>query len=223
MLEHRGVSMLELAISGFRDYFASETFVFIHRDEGDVAAFIERAVERRALADPRLVPLSQMTSGQAESVVRGLEGASVGDDEWLVVFNIDSVRRRFDWPTRESLVHCDGWLEVFPGSGPQWSYARTEKDGDRVLESVEKREISSDCSNGLYTFRRAGDFRSAYENLGASGYAETFVAPLYNDLIARGRDIRVRRIDADDVAFCGVPEDWERFCREPPAWLAEQL
>jgi hypothetical protein len=58
------------------------------------------------------------------------------------------------------------------------------------VETAEKREISRYCSTGIYYFRKLADFKEAY---GASGLYTTdrikeyYVAPLYNELIRKGK------------------------------------
>ncbi|NLH79767.1 MAG: capsular biosynthesis protein, partial [Phyllobacteriaceae bacterium] len=127
----------------------------------------------------------------------------------------------FRFPDAFDAGAVDGFLEVFEGSGANWSYVRP--GGARpfgVVETAEKREISNLCCTGLYHFGRAGLFAAAYatqERLSAGELqgGELYVAPLYNELIRVGRDIRYALIRKDDVIFCGVPNEYEELLARP--------
>ena len=82
------------------------------------------------------------------------------------------------------------------------------------METAEKNPISNLCSTGLYHFASAADLRAAYLDQVEAGLegltrGEIYVAPLYNFLIARGRDIRYRVLDREDVVFFGTPAEYE--------------
>ena len=105
----------------------------------------------------------------------------------------------------------DGYLEVFRGGGPNWSYVRPAVSGDcRAAETAEKVEISDLCCTGLYYFRESGRFKASFEKQ-ASGndFRELYVAPLYNSMIKAGANIFYHEISQDKLSFCGVPEEYE--------------
>jgi len=160
--------------------------------------------------------LDEPTRGQAETVYEGIRGCNLSLDEAILIHNIDTFRPRCRFP--ESACEWDGYLECFEGSGPNWSYAKTG-DGtkySRVIETAEKKEISSFCSTGMYYFRKVSDFLYAYhenEKRPIGGLKEMYVAPLYNYLIEEGRNIHVDVIAREDVIFCGVPEEYSQFLK----------
>ena len=105
----------------------------------------------------------------------------------------------------------DGWLEVFRGSGSNWSYVRPDEGPEPLaLETAEKRPISDLCCTGLYHFARASDFAWALaRERVAPSMNELYVAPLYNALIGAGRRIHYRLIERDEVVFCGTPAEYQ--------------
>jgi hypothetical protein len=152
-----------------------------------------------------LAALASPTRGQAETVLLGIDQAGLDDDAPLTIFNIDTFRPGFAFPSETG----DGYLEVFRGSGTNWSYVRPSADG-RVLETAEKMVISDLCCTGLYHFRTASSFRKAARAaLAVADGREIYVAPLYNRLIADGADIRYHEIARAEVIFCGTPEEYE--------------
>ena len=213
MLYVKNKSLFNLAVSSFEHYFDLCRFVFVARDVFDTRTFIERECELLGIKDFSVVILPEPTKGQAETVLMGINQGNIPADEPILIFNIDTFRPDFRFP-----VGCgdwDGYLEVFVGSGANWSYAKTESpDSTRVVETAEKREISSYCSTGLYYFKSADLFNAAYTmNLekAADGKMELYVAPLYNHLIACSKDIHIHVIKREEVIFSGVPAEYEQL------------
>lgn len=224
MLPAHGRSLFAHAVGGFAAYFASHPFLFIARDVAGTADFVRAECAALGIAAPRLVLLERPTAGQAETVALGLDAAGVGAAEPVTIFNIDTFRPRFRFPTGFALAAVDGYLEVFRGSGANWSYVRPAAPGsDRVAETTEKVPISDLCCTGLYHFRTAALYRAAYGAFAggaaaALGLKELYVAPMYNLLLREGRDIRWHLVGADEVVFCGVPAEYAAFlAAAPPA------
>jgi len=209
MLELEARSVFAHAVGSFEAAFATAPFLFVAAAEA--APFVRREAAALGIAEFEVVALDEITAGQAETVERGLD--AVGWAGALTIFNIDTFRPGFAFPG-EPLASADGWLEVFRGSGDNWSYVRPAPDGPWALETAEKRPISDLCCTGLYHFARAADFRMALaaERL-APQARELYVAPLYNHLIAQGARIGWRLIEPCEVVFCGTPAEYEALLR----------
>ncbi|WP_304186342.1 hypothetical protein, partial [Phenylobacterium aquaticum] len=210
MLPLGGESVFAHAVGSFAAYFASLPFLFIVAPGAENIAFVEAECARLGVASARVLELTAITAGQAETVAIGLDGAGIDDAEPITIFNIDTFRPGFEFPGAW-FAGLDGWLEVFEGEGANWSYVRpAEGDLPLAAETAEKRRISNLCCTGLYHFARAGDFRAALaaERL-APQAAELYVAPLYNHLIGRGGKTGYSLIDPADVIFCGTPQEYQ--------------
>ncbi len=204
-------TVFDHAIGSFSAYFASAPFLFIARQEAGTEAFIRGACEALGIRNVQVQLLSAPTDGQAETVELGLRGAAVGDDTAITIFNIDTFRPGFRFPAAPWFEHSDGYLEVFRGSGANWSYVRPASEQlMTVAETAEKQPISDLCCTGLYHFSRAGQFRAAFVKEKQNRSAlELYVAPLYNHLIAAGQRIHYELIDLSEIIFCGVPSEYE--------------
>lgn len=204
----QGRSVFAHAVGSFEAVLGEAGLLVIAAREAE--AFVRAECAAMGIAGLRLALLDAPTRGQAETVELGLAQAGVGDGEPITIFNIDTFRPGFRWPGAP-LDGMDGWLEVFRGSGANWSYVRPA-DGPEplALETTEKRPISDLCCTGLYHFARAGDFRAALaEEHHAPQAPELYVAPLYNALIRRGARIGYSLIERQQVVFCGVPAEYE--------------
>ena len=212
-LDLHGRSLFAHAVDSFKAYFATEPFLFIARGEPGVAAFIERERATLGVVSARTVMLPKPTLGQADTVRLGLREAEIGGDTPITIFNIDTFRPGFRYPTDAWMDVADGYLEVMPGSDPGFSYV-LPVPGDtegRAAATAEKIVISDLASTGLYWFRRARDFMQtmAADETAAAAHGELYVAPLYNALIAQGLDVRYHRVSADEVIFCGTPVQYQ--------------
>lgn len=206
-----GETVFAKSVRSFEAHFSDQPFLFLVRNDHDAMSFVAREVARLGIHDYRLIRFDQETRGQADSVWLGTR--DYGDDQSIVVFNIDTIRHGFTWPSAADFG--DAFLEVFHADGDGWSFAEPGRDGT-VVRTTEKERISDLCSNGLYGFARLGDFRDAFSRYVAAGRqvrGELFIAPLYNELIAQGKRVRYHLIDAELIEHCGVPVDYDALLR----------
>jgi len=215
MLPAHGKSLFAHCVESFKEYFSSEKFLFIIRDVYDTEDFVNSECKQLNILDYQVISLHKPTRGQAETVFLGLEACTAHADESITIFNIDTMRPGFRHPVLNNDV--DGYLEVFKGSGDNWSFARedTENPG-YVAETAEKNPISDLCSDGLYYFRNISLFRLAYEKMEAAGEAglakgEQYIAPMYNYLIQAGYKVSYVKIASKTVIFSGTPDEYTAF------------
>lgn len=216
MLEAHGRSVFSHAVGSFSNYFDHLPFLFILRDVARTADFVRAECRALGISDFEVVVLDEPTTGQAETVALGLQHAGAANSEPLTIFNIDTFRPGFRFPDSFDLSKIDGYLEVFRGEGANWSYVRPLEPGsDRVAATTEKVPISDLCCTGLYHFGSIKMFLDTYAEFRVSalktGLKETYVAPMYNLLLSDGRDIRYTLIRNDEVIFCGIPDEYEKF------------
>ena len=217
MLSAHGQSIFSHAVRSFAAYFDTVPFLFVVRDIADTPKFVDKECRRLGLANFQVVVLRETTRGQAETVEHGLAHAPVSADAPVTIFNIDTIRPNFSLMSFTG--RSDGYLEVFRGTGANWSYVRPAASGsDVVAETAEKHAISNLCCTGIYHFASARLFHTAYAEYltnfdHSSRLKELYVAPLYNVLISLGQVIRYTIIDQSEVIFCGVPDEYENFKR----------
>ena len=217
MLEAHGKTLFKHSVSSFEKYFDVECFLFIALDVFDVKTFIQLQCKELGIVNYQIIILSKATRGQAETVYLGVKQADVNSNEALLIFNIDTIRPCFTWPTEFDINTIDGYLETFIGSGTNWSNVLPS---DQRLQTVkltaEKQEISQYCCTGLYFWRRCEDYCRVFEHyqqkpLSEVQAGEYYIAPMYNYLIQNNKDIRYSVINENEVIFCGVPEEYHLF------------
>lgn len=218
MLEAHGKTLFEHSIRSFEAYFNSLPFLFIVKNVFDTPDFVRQQADMMGIDNFYIVILENDTRGQAETVALGLEKLElngVNYDGAVTVFNIDTFRPGFLLPNFSE--DSDGYLEVFQGSGSNWSFAKPARnDSTLVSQTAEKNPISNLCSTGLYHFNRKKDYLDSYyqylskpEKEWEKG--ELYIAPLYNLLIYKGYNIHYHLIKKEDVIFCGTPDEYTSF------------
>lgn len=219
MLDAHAKPLFDYAVESFKAYFSTEHFLFIIRDVYQTADFVKQRAEYLGIASFEVKVLDDETRGQAETVFLGTQHIEEKTTS-MTIFNIDTFRPDFRYP--KEITNWSGYLEVFTGSGDNWSFAKPiSEQSTQVIETAEKRPISNLCSTGLYYFSSLSSFQDAYidylnkpQDEWEKG--ELYIAPLYNYLISKGEPIHYNLINRDEVIFCGVPDEYYEFLECPP-------
>lgn len=211
-LDLNGKSVLDWVVGSFSDYFDTEHFLFIVREDFNGADFVRKCLDENHIASYEVVSLEGDTKGQAHTVYLGLEKANsprTRDGSVLTIFNADSFLTKFTQPAAGEVNA--GMLEVFEGDGEHWSFVRPGP-ANTVLETREKMRISNLCSDGLYFFRDVNTFLETFEEMVEQGgleRGEYYVAPMYNHLIQAGETVTYRVIEEQECIVCGTPAEYE--------------
>ena len=105
----------------------------------------------------------------------------------------------------------DGHIPCFKAPGDHWSFVREENG--KVVDVVEKKRISDNCSLGAYYFASARLYKEIYNDL-YSKYSENkekYIAPMYKRLLDKGYDVTYSIIDNKAVHVLGTPEELQDF------------
>ncbi len=212
MVATRGRSLFAwsmLSLAGFTA--AGARFLFVAQRAHGCGNFIARECTGLGIGDWELLEIDGVTDGQARTVLHA--APAIGDvSRPFLVFNIDTYVEPVALPA--DAPRGDGWIPCFAGAGEAWSFARVGHDG-RVAELREKQRISPHATVGLYWFSSFSLYRDAFRRYYADGRnsanGELYVAPLYNQLIADGRDVFISDIPVELVHPLGTPDDVEHF------------
>jgi dTDP-glucose pyrophosphorylase len=208
VIEIDGRTMFEYALGSLAD-LVDDRFVFVTRADHGVDDVVAEHCERAGIDDHATVSVQSVTDGQASTAL--VADDLVPDDDTVAIYNIDTYVEA-DQLQREGLGtgHC---IPVFRPSGDRWSFVERDADG-AVRRVTEKERVSELATVGFYQFRSWRRFRSAYhEDAKAvkAEYGETYIAPLYNQLLDAGEHIDILELDTDTVHVLGTPEDLTNF------------
>lgn len=218
MLEAHNKTIFSHAINSFNAFFETNHFIFIVRNIDSIISFVNHEAQQLGIKSFKVVTLDHNTRGQAETVYIALEREEQAYNGPITIFNIDTFRINFTFPKLNDIDA--GYLEVFKGSGDNWSFVKPVNNNSTLInETAEKKAISNLCCTGLYYFSKKNDFINAYNNylsIPSEEWekGELYIAPLYNYLIKQNKKIHYHLIERSDVIFCGIPSEYEEFLNE---------
>lgn len=196
--------MFDWAMQSLASFF-DETFVFVTQAEHDAESFLEEACDRLGISTFEQIALNNYTNGQGATALAA--DHLIDDSESIVIYNIDTYIEQGQIEPND--IVGEGFVPVFETPGKRWSFVREDEAGN-VVEVSEKEKISDQATVGFYYFSQWNLFVNAYETIASdveSEYGETYVAPLYNQLIGNSLEVRTQQIDTSSVHVLGTPED----------------
>lgn len=173
------------------------------------------ATLRRLCPGCEIVTVDRVTEGAACTALLARE--FIDNEAPLMLANADQfvALKIDDYLSALDNFKADGLIMTFWADHPKWSYCRIRSDGT-VSEVVEKQVISNDATVGIYNFLRGRDFVAAADTMIAKNLRvnnEFYVAPVYNQMIAKGSVVIVARTgrERDGMFGLGLPEDLNFF------------
>lgn len=207
LIEFNGKTLLEHSVDSLPIELA-DNLIFIllkeHENEWNVSNLIK---EKYPNSNIKFIFLEEVTRGQSETVLKSEE--LINNDQQLLVYNIDTYFRSSS--LKDAILHndCDGIIGAFKDEEDKWSFAKVDDQGI-VIKTTEKEPISNNALTGMYHFGKGSDFvRVAKQAINENNLVknEFYIAPLYNQLIAEGRQFKLDMVD--EFIALGTPEDLE--------------
>ena len=163
----------------------------------------------------QFIELDAPTNGPAETIKHALD--EISTDQIIIVANTD----QYVFADLDSFINntrdriSSGRILTMKAIGPQWSYLTRNNEGF-VNKVVEKVEISSEATVGIYSFSNSCDLTRAIKRMMDANDRvnnEFYVAPVYNYLISDNLQISADFIGEIDheVRGTGTPNDLRNF------------
>ncbi len=191
-------------------------FVFLEEQEREhgVAQKIKELVGNH---DAKVILIPEVTEGAACTAL--IAAKTLDPEEEMVVCDCDQffVCPQFA-PLRAEARKNDwgGLIPTYESTNPGASYAEVGADGN-VTRTAEKELISTHGAIGLYYFTKAQYFIDAAEAMIRKDIRtrnEFYMCPMYNEVIARGKIVRI--VPADLWMTLGTPDDAKYFIEHVP-------
>jgi NDP-sugar pyrophosphorylase family protein len=213
--------MIQLVINNLRPEY-SHRFIFICQQE-HIDKFDLRQKLHEFAANCEVLTVDQVTEGAACTVL--LAKSFIANENPLMIANCDqwidiNINDYLDAIDKAAL---DGFIMTMKADSPKWSYIRFNDHGE-PCEVVEKQVVSDEATVGIYNYRSGADFVTAAESMIAKNFRvnnEFYVAPVYNEMIAKSLKIGYYNIGTDTSGMYGLgtPDDLEKFLANPPKSL----
>lgn len=162
-----------------------------------------------------VIRVAEVTEGAACTVL--LAKKYIDNDDPLMIANCD---QWVDIDIDDYLSHmrtsnADGLIMTMWADHPKWSYVRFDSSGV-PNEVVEKQVVSNEATVGIYNYRKGRFFVEAAEAMIAKDFRvnnEFYVAPAYNEMIAKGMKLSIYNVGRELAGMygLGIPEDLNIF------------
>lgn len=179
-----GRSILELSLLGLP--LKDNHLIFVVRDEyASELRKVLSEIEWLPKVDTDIITVQETTSGQAESALIGMRDIPKGES--VLISNCDT----FFTGTFPDFSDADGYIATFTSTSELYSYVRVQEG--LIVETAEKVVISDRASAGIYYFSSRQLYEDIYYSYSHSG--EKYIAPMYNQLILKGNQVREFKLD----------------------------
>lgn len=214
MIEAHGKTLFEWSMNSLSDYQKiADQYIFIVRREDNACDFIKSECEKLGIKKSQIIELDYLTDGQATTAM--LAKTVWNRANGLLIYNIDTYVE--EGQLRHQDLRGEGFIPCFCGEGDHWSFVKLDETG-RAVEVREKERISSFCTLGAYYFSSCALYEELYKEYYFSNEhlekGEKYVAPLYNHLIEKGKDVYISLVNCQAIHVLGTPEELEVFLRE---------
>ncbi len=152
-----------------------------------------------------LILLENVTAGQLCTVLAASHLLDT-DEDVLIISSDTLVISNLEKDIRDKSDKVAGIISVMNMPGDNWSFAKTNENGD-VIEVAEKIRISDHASTGIYYFAKGSTLLHYGEQLVRQDRrtkGEFYIMPLYQDLIASGH--RIQLSTASEMWDMGTPD-----------------
>jgi len=207
MITTNGKTLFEWSMLSLKSFIDSKSsFIFIARSGEGSAKFIKDSCSSLGIDDVSIVEIDELTDGQATTVLFAKKYLVL--EHPIGIYNIDTHVKPYVINSLD--IEGNGWIPCFEAEGNKWSFVSL--DGNRNATSVrEKVRISSNATVGFYWFKSAKLYFDTYESYYSDDnnveMNEKYIAPLYNDLINKGLNVRIKLISELDIVPMGTPDD----------------
>jgi len=199
LIELGGKTMLERALEPLQKIEASKRFIAIIR-LSDVKSYSFDYVIKQAISDPlELITLQNNTKGALCTALLAID--LINNDSPVIISSIDHIIESDINKALESFER-GGYAAAticFKSIHPKWSFVRKDENGD-VVETAEKRPISSLAIAGFYYFRKGHEFVEAAKNTirkGDETQGSYYVSSCLNQYILQNKRLGVYEIPSD--------------------------
>ena len=159
----------------------------------------------------------EVTEGAACTVLLARE--LIDNNDPLMIANCDQYIDSDIDDYLAAMGDAGGLIMTMWADDPKWSFVRRDENG-RVVQVVEKEVVSNEATVGIYNFRHGKDFVAAADAMIASEFrvnGEYYVAPVYDQMIKTGAEVRCHSIGRVGAGMHGIgtPGDLEGFMETP--------
>lgn len=211
LIEINGKTMIEHVIDNFSSISCDKQFIFIVNSNDCKKYHLHNVLNLLCDNACTIIKIDHETKGAACSALMAVE--YINSDTPLIIANADQVINA-DMP---SVLKCfdesDAGVITFNSVHPRWSYVRKDGQG-HIIETSEKRPISTHAIAGFYYFKRGRDFCDGAMSMikkDANVSGLYYVAPALNEMVLKNKKITMFEIGNDNYHSFYTPNKIKEY------------
>ena len=186
-------------------------YIFIVQKE-HLASYNLKSSLNYMVENPKIVTLDHDTEGAACTTL--LAKKYIDNNKPLLLVNSDQF---IEWNSSKAMYSfiskkIDGAILTFKSTHPKWSYAKTKKNSDEVIQVAEKKVISENATVGIYYWKKGSDYIKYAKSMIKKKIRvnnEFYICPVFNEALNDNKKIIIHNVKK--MWGLGTPSDLEYF------------
>ncbi|MCW7552198.1 glycosyltransferase family 2 protein [Endozoicomonas gorgoniicola] len=204
-------TIVEWVVENLSTASSKVQFIFVINTADCVKFHLDSTLNIITNGQCKIVKIGEETRGSACSALMAIdhiprnEPLLIANSDQLFTFSISKVIAEF--------YKSDAGVVTFDSVHPRWSYVRLDEER-RVVEAAEKHPLSRHAIAGLYYFRCGADFIEAAMQMirkDESVNGSYFIAPILNQMILSGKEIKMYKISNDTYHTFYTPKKIKEY------------
>jgi NDP-sugar pyrophosphorylase family protein len=215
LIEINGETMIERVLKNLKSISKQINFIFIVSAEDCKKYHFDNTLQLLTDGKAEIIIVDGVTKGAACSALLAIE--KIQNDIPLIICNADQI---FNCDLKEIIndfEKYDAGTIAFESVHPRWAYAKLD-DRECLTQISEKNPISKNAVAGFYYFSKGSEFvDGAFDMISKSASVNDvyYISPVLNELVLKGRNVKVVKIDSQMYSSFYSPErirHYERGC-----------
>ncbi len=193
LIEIDGKPMIQLTIENLQTISRETHFIFLINSEDSKNYFLDNVLGLLTENKPTIIKIDHRTKGAACTALLAID--EIDNDTPLFISNGDQVIKEDLNSILTNLETYDSGVVSTTSVHPRWSYIRV--DGEKVIETAEKRPISNNAIAGLFYYKKGSDFVRSTMNMikkDANYNGMFYISSTINELILENNNVGYYKI-----------------------------
>lgn len=213
LIEINGKPMIQLIIENFASIQTDRKFIFIVKKNDCEKFHIDNIIQLLTNNTSKIIKISENTKGAACSALMAIE--ELDNNNELIIANGDQIVDVDFSKVVQTFrdTNLDAGVITFNSVHPKWSYVRLNED-NIVIETTEKRPISTHAIAGFYYFNTSNEFiQAAFRSISKDSNIDGhyYIAPTLNELILDNKKVGVFTIENEQYHSFYSPKKVKEF------------
>jgi NDP-sugar pyrophosphorylase family protein len=217
LIKLHGIPLIVWVLANFNYKKNDSINIVVQKDSFDIS-YLGKYLKSLPIK-PNFILLDEITDGAARTVFFATR--VLDPEKSMIVANSDQyvTQDLQNYVDYASSTTSDGCILTMKASSDKWSYVSVESS-NHVRQVVEKKEISSEATVGVYSWRKVNDFNNSFRRMVSAEdrvNGEFYLAPTYNYMIGDRQVVSYLNVGEIDVNVhgLGTPEDLVKFESNP--------